>query len=259
MSAWPLDGPPALGVWVKLPVPEVLEVLAASGVDFVVLDGEHGIIDRRTMSALVGLARALGLRVFVRVSGSTPSELQPALDDGVDGVFVPHIDDVATALRVVDACRFPPIGSRAGSLATRAGRWGRSGLREYIDRGNDSVTIVAQIESPGAVASIAGIAAVSGLDAVFIGPFDLALSSGEPPTGAPFQAMLERVEAGASGIALGGVAADAAEAAAMCGRGYGFLMIGADTTILSGAAGSLVERLRESTTREPQRQEEPPR
>lgn len=250
MFRWPTNGPPALGVWVKLPVPELLEVLAASGLDFVVLDGEHGIIDRRMMSTLVGTARALGLRVFVRVSGPSIPELQTALDDGADGVFVPHVDDAATAVRVVNACRFPPIGSRAGSLATRAGQWGRNNLREYVDRGNDSVAIIAQIESPAAVDSIREVAAVAGLDAVFIGPFDLALSSGEPPTSPAFRAMVERVESAAGGIALGGVAPSVAEAVGMTDRGYAFLMIGADVTIFSGAARSLIDSMRESIPRQ---------
>jgi 2-keto-3-deoxy-L-rhamnonate aldolase RhmA len=251
-GAWGPAAPPALGVWVKLPVPEVLEVLAGSGPDFVVLDCEHGPFDRRTMSTMVGVARGLGLRVFVRVPGHSPPDLQAALDAGVDGVFVPHVDDARMARWLVDTCRFPPLGGRAGSPATRAGNWGRGTTAQYVARGNAEVTLVAQIESPAAVAAAGDIAQVAGLDAVFVGPFDLALSSGLAPGDPAFRAMVSNVEAAARGIALGGVAGSVPEADELAARGYAFLMIGADTSFLAAAAGSLVDQIRETTTSQPE-------
>lgn len=242
MVCWTMASNPHLGVWVKLPAPEVLEVLASGGADFVVLDCEHGAFDQRTMSTMVGVARGLGLTVFVRVAGTARSHLQPPLDAGADGLFIPHVDDAATARQVVGACRFPPIGSRAGSPATRAGDWGRRGLADYVARGNSQVVIVAQIESAAAAAAAADIAAVEGLDAVFIGPFDLALSSGLSPLDPQFQAMIAGVEMATQHSMLGGVATTPTEVRELAGRGYNFLMVGADTSLLAGAVESAVTR-----------------
>lgn len=238
----------ALGVWVKFPVPEVLEVLAGSGVQFVVLDCEHGSFGQRTMSTMVGVARGLGLTVFVRVLGHSPSDVQPPLDAGADGLFVPHIDDASTARRVVDACRFPPVGSRPGSPTTRAGNWGRSTIADYVSRGNTKVTIVAQIESAAGVASVAEIEQVEGLDAIFIGPFDLSLSTGLPPDDPEFVAMVSSVEAATRTVALGGVAGTPAEVFELRRRGYSFVMIGADSSLLARAAESFVVQEDEMTT-----------
>jgi len=251
-ATWPATAVPALGIWVKLPLPEVLEVLVPSGVDFIVLDCEHGPFDGRTMSTMVGVARALGLTVFVRVIGHSPPDVQPALDAGADGLFVPHVDDASTARQVVDACRFPPIGRRPGSPTTRAGNWGRSSMADYVARGNTEVTIVAQIESSTAVQSATEVGGVAGLDAIFLGPFDLALSSGLSPASAEFRAMVADVETVAATVPLGGVAANAAETDTLLDRGYSFVMVGADTTLLAGAAGSLISQVKTPTRRQVQ-------
>lgn len=242
-------GTAALGIWIKIPTPEVLEVIAGSGVDFVVIDCEHGPIDRGMMSTMVGVARGLDLGVFVRVGGHSASELVPPLDAGADGLFVPHVDSAATAQQIVRACRFPPLGSRPGSLATRAGRWGRCTLTDYVSRANSEITIVAQIESPQAVASVAAIAAVAGLDAVFVGPFDLALSAGVDPAGAELRELIDRVEAATPSKVVGGVANNSAEAAQMAERGYSFVMVGADISLLGSALSSLSSDIRETVSR----------
>jgi 4-hydroxy-2-oxoheptanedioate aldolase len=244
---WSSKSSPALGVWVKIPVPEVLEVLAGSGVHFVVLDCEHGSFDQRTMSTMVGFARGLGLKVFVRVLGHSPSDVQPPLDAGADGLFVPHVDDVEIARQLVRACRFPPLGTRPGSPMTRAGDWGRSTMTEYVSRGNTKVSIVAQIESPTAVKAAKAIGGVSGLDAIFVGPFDLGLSSGLSPDEPEFQRMVESVEGLRGTIALGGVATGPAETAELGRRGYSFVMVGADTSLLLGAVSSLCAQIKEIT------------
>lgn len=234
---WTLPSP-ARGVWVKMPAVEVVEVLAGAGVDFVVIDREHGAIDLRTMTTMIAVARGLALPVFVRVPGHAPAEVQPALDAGATGLFVPHVDDKAVARRVVDACRFPPVGHRHGSPANRAGDWGAAGLAEVVRRGNDDVTIVAQVETPRAVENIDEIIAVPGLDGVFIGPFDLALSSGLSPGSTEFRELVTRAEQAVAGrLVLGGVASGG-----MTAKGYSFVMVGADTSLLAGSARSLMDR-----------------
>lgn len=230
-----------LGTWVKIPAPEVIEALAAGGLDFVAIDCEHGAVDRRTMSALVGLAKAVGLSVLVRVAGHRPEQLQPPLDAGADGLLVPHVDEAAQARTVVDAGRFPPLGRRGGSTSTRAGGWGVRDAAELIRHGNDDVALVAQIETPSAVADVGQILAVDGLDGVMIGPFDLSLASGLPPQDPAFAPLVRHVEEAARGRhVLGGVAPSAAAADSLLAQGYTFVIVGADTSMLRTAAESMM-------------------
>lgn len=139
---------PSLGTWVKIAAPEVVELLATAGMDFVVIDNEHGSVDARTASTMISVAHGCGLRAFVRVAGHAPRDVRPALDAGADGLVVPQIDGVEDARRVVAACRFPPHGTRGGSPTTRAAGWGRLPHDDYLAHGNDIVTIVAQLETP---------------------------------------------------------------------------------------------------------------
>ncbi|WP_170285613.1 HpcH/HpaI aldolase family protein [Microbacterium rhizomatis] len=235
---------PAFGLWIKLPAPEVLEVLAPSGIDFVVLDGEHGALDTRSISAMIGLGRAMGLTVFVRVAGHARADIQPALDAGADGVFVPHVDSAALAAQVVDVCRFPPAGSRSASLATRAGGWGRMQSADYLRRGSD-VIIVAQVESPAAVEAVSEITAVAGLDAIFVGPYDLALTSGLSPADPEFHRLVESAESARGPAVIGSTAAGADEVRLLAERGYSFVVVGADTSILGAGAQSLLSEFGE--------------
>ncbi|MEU2288019.1 aldolase/citrate lyase family protein [Streptomyces sp. NPDC013178] len=237
--AWTLPSP-TRGVWVKIPAVEVIEVLASAGVDFVVIDREHGAIDLREMTTMIAVGRGLGLPVFVRVPGHATELVQPALDAGATGLFIPHVEDAETAKAVVDACRFPPMGHRTGSLTTRMGTWGAESPAELVRRGNEELMLVAQIEDPQGVGNVEEIIAVPGLDAVFIGPFDLALSSGLSATSPEFGDMVAAVEKAALGRrALGGVAANAKAAADMLTSGYSFVMVGADVSLLASSARSL--------------------
>jgi 2-keto-3-deoxy-L-rhamnonate aldolase RhmA len=236
-----------LGVWVKLGTPDVLEIIAGSGVDFVVIDGEHGAYDRTRMSAMVGVARALGLTVYVRTLGHASADISPALDAGADGVFIPHVDDVPIAQRVVAACRFPPRGTRPASLTTRAGDWGRRPLAEYLAK---EPRVILQIESPEAVDNAHDISRVPGVDGLFVGPFDLAISAGVAGGSAELEEIIRRVENMQSPVDLGGVAADVREARAMSERGYAFLMIGADVSLLAGMFRTLADRTREALLEE---------
>lgn len=242
------DELPRLGAWVKLPAPESVELLALAGFDFAVIDAEHGAIDLRTMSTMIGLARGCGIAPFVRVAGTTPRDVQVPLDAGAAGLFVPQIDSVAQAQDAVRAVRFPPLGRRGASTSGRAGQWGRAPLGDYLRAGNDDVRLIAQTESVTALSAIADIGAVAGVDAVFIGPMDLTVS-GRFQEGSPEMTnLITAAEQSCADhhIPLGTVAsADAAEL--LQRRGYDFLVLGADTTILRQGAHALVNSVRTAT------------
>ena len=235
----------AVGTFVKLPTPEVVELLAAAGLDFIVLDAEHGAFDVRTISTMVAVARGRGLQVFVRVPGHTPQDVQPALDAGADGLFIPHVDSPQIAQAVVQSCRFPPLGNRGGSPFTRSGDWGRLDTADYVARGNHDVTIVAQIESSEAAEVADRIGAVTGIDAVFIGPFDLALASGLEPGGSELQELIRGTElrSTAAGVPVGGMAGAAESAPPLIERGLDFLLVSNDASLLKRAAHGLVKQI----------------
>ncbi|PRY40464.1 HpcH/HpaI aldolase family protein [Umezawaea tangerina] len=230
---------PRLGAWVKLPAPESVELLALAGFDFVVVDLEHGAIDTRTTSTMIALARGCGLTPFVRVAGTTARDVQVPLDAGAAGLFVPQVDNAAAAREAVRVTRFPPLGRRGASTSGRAGRWGLAELADHVRSGNDEVRLVVQVESAGALSSMAEIGEVPGVDAVFIDPTDLAVSGGLPENGlAELVAAAER-RCADHHITLGTTASG--DAPDLLGRGYDFLVLGADTTMLRQGARALVD------------------
>jgi 4-hydroxy-2-oxoheptanedioate aldolase len=233
-----------VGTWVKLPAPEIMEILAAAGLDVVVIDLEHGTLDLTTVSQMIGVARACGIRPFVRVPGRTARDVQPVLDAGALGIVVPHVDDVAAAREAVQAIRFPPLGRRGASPSGRAGGWGQAFLPDYLSTGAD-VVLVAQIESLAGLDKIGAIAGVPGIDAVFIGEVDLAASSGMAPN---LHARIDEAEAVCreAGFLLAGGAADGAEAARRFARGYGLVMVGTDIGLLRRGAAQVALAARES-------------
>ncbi|MEZ0113283.1 4-hydroxy-2-oxoheptanedioate aldolase [Catenulispora sp. EB89] len=240
---------PRLGAWVKLPAPESVELLALAGFDFVVIDVEHGAIDTRTASTMIGMARGCGLAPFVRVAGTAPRDVQVPLDAGAAGLFVPQVGDVGQARKAVHATRFPPLGGRGASTSGRAGRWGLEALGDYLRTGNDDVRLVVQAESVGALEAIVEIGEVAGVDAVFIGPTDLAVSAGFGEDDSALATLIAAAERRCAErhITVGTTASGNASEL-LNDRGYSFLVLGADTTMLRQAARTLVSGVHSATT-----------
>lgn len=236
-------GGPALGTWVKLPVADSVEMLAAAGFDFVAVDMEHAPLDLPTVHRLIGTARGCGLPALVRVPDRTASTIGRVLDSGAAGVLVPHVDDVEQALATVAHTRFPPHGTRGYGPTVRAGRWGAD-VPGYLEAAERSVAIP-QLESPQAVAAVDAIAAVPGLGALFVGPADLAVATGLPAGSAEFDGLLARVREAAvtHGVPLGTAVGNPAAARALPDH-YDFVLVGNDASMLAGAARGTVDDLR---------------
>ena len=240
---------PRLGAWVKLPAPESVELLAIAGFDFVVIDAEHGAIDIRTASTMIGVARGCGIAPFVRVAGTAPRDVQVPLDAGAAGLFVPQIDDAGRARDAVRATRFPPLGRRGASNSGRAGRWGLEAIGDYVRAGNDEVRLVVQAESVRALEAIVEIGEVAGVDAVFIGPTDLAVSSQLREGDSRLTDLVAAAERDCAEhrITLGTTASG--NASELLGhRGYDFLVLGADTAMLRQGGQALVSGVRVGAT-----------
>ena len=166
---------PVLGVFVKIPALHIVEVLANADLDFIVLDAEHGPFNTQSLDQCVLAARANNLPAFVRVADSSAREILRALDIGAAGIFVPHIKSANAALAAIAATRYT-LGNRGFSASHRAGDYGAVEPRQYIKASDQSTIVIGQIEDVEAVDNIDEIAAVSDLDALFIGPADLTVS-----------------------------------------------------------------------------------
>lgn len=173
---------PLLGTFVKSPSPHAIEILGDVGFDFVVLDEEHAPLDRGTLDIQILGARAANIAPLVRVASA--DHILPALDAGAVGVLIPHVSSVDYARKVVSACRYRN-GSRGFSASTRAGRYGGTTRDLHISQSDENIAVVAQIEDPSALEHLDDIAAVEGIDALFIGRGDLTvalnLESSESP------------------------------------------------------------------------------
>jgi 2-keto-3-deoxy-L-rhamnonate aldolase RhmA len=193
-----------IGTFLKTPAPHATEILGDVGYDFVVVDGEHAPFDRTSTDVVLLAARAAGIAALVRVPDSTPAHLLAALDDGADGVLVPHISSAAAARAIVSAARYRG-GKRGFSNSPRAGRYGGLQINEHVAAADARVTVLAMIEDPEVLGEIDALAAVSGLDGLFLGRGDLTVALSEPSPDAPVvRSAVERIaQAGrARGIPL---------------------------------------------------------
>lgn len=173
-----LAGERVLGPWVTLNMPATSEIFGLAGFDFVIVDHEHGSGSPET---LVGHLQALSntaTTCLVRTPSHDPVYLKKVLDVGVEGVILPNVQSASEAQAIVWACRYPPRGVRGSAIGQiRAANYGLDGPA-YRQVADDNLLIICQIETAAAVAAIPEIAAVDGVDVLFIGPFDLSGSIG---------------------------------------------------------------------------------
>ena len=235
---------PLLGTILSLPSPEVAELMAAAGFDWLFVDLEHGLLEFSSAQRL--LQAAAGCPCLVRVPSGSAIDVARALDIGAAGIIVPHVDTAAQAAAAVRAAKYPPEGTRSIGAARAQGY----GLRttEAVKAGNAGTAVVAQVEHVDGVRAIGEIVAVPGVDAVFIGPFDLSASLGKPGA----------IDAGDVQDAVATVLAACRRAGKPCGiflvhaaaarqafdAGHSFVCLATDTLILGNAASELVRRAR---------------
>ena len=225
------------------------EILAGAGFDWLVIDAEHSPNNPLTVLAQLQAAAAYPVQVLVRPPSHDPALIKQYLDAGAQTLLLPLVDDAAQAAALVRAMRYPPRGIRgvAASLA-RAARW--NGLPAYVRQADAEVCQVVQGETRLGLENLDAILAVDGVDAVFIGPADLAASlghlgeAGHPEVRAAIEDALRRIVA--AGKAAGVFVTDAALAARYRALGASFVAVGGDTTLLRGAAVKLAEAFRDN-------------
>lgn len=167
-----------LGAFVKTPHPIIIEIMGRSAFDFLVLDAEHAPFDRSTIDTSIIAARSVDCPVVVRVHKGDAETILGALDSGAVGVMIPHVKTPSQACDLVRAVRFGPDG-RGFAGTTRAAEYSARSLSEHFDRANDEVVLICQIEDAEGYSNHVEIAAVDGVDGLFIGRADLAVSYGK--------------------------------------------------------------------------------
>lgn len=201
------------GTFVKTPDVSVIEVLAKSGLDFLILDAEHAAFGRRELDTCLAICRALDVPALVRVGAPTEYAILQALDAGAVGVVVPHVDSVEKAQMVAAAAHFGR-GGRGFAGSTRWAGYATRPMAEVLAQDSETI-VVAQIEEPEGVEAVEEIAAVEGVDALFAGPADLTVGYGLDVVGSPtLDAALKRIgeAAQANGIGFVSWVPDAAKA-----------------------------------------------
>jgi 2-dehydro-3-deoxyglucarate aldolase/4-hydroxy-2-oxoheptanedioate aldolase len=172
-------GESLLGCFLTWPTAGVLDLVALSGFDFVVLDAEHGFFTIESIEKMVVAADAAGIPAIVRVPSCGAAETSRALDAGAAGLLFPRGDGAAAIRDALAAARYPPSGRR-GLGGVRANRYGTVPYDRHVAESNASTLLAAQIETPGALAELDAISREDGLDVLFVGPNDLTQALGIP-------------------------------------------------------------------------------
>jgi len=232
------------GCWLSLGAPLAAEALSHAGFDFLVVDTEHSPIDGMDVVALLQAVGNGAAAPVVRVAENAAVRVKRAMDAGCATIVFPAVNDADEARRAVAAMRYPPAGVRGVAGAVRAARYGFD--RDYLARANDNACAIVQIESAAALAAVDAIAAVDGVDVLFVGPADLAASLGHlgASSHADVQAAVDRIAEAARtrGKAAGIFATSAAQARDYAARGFTLIALAADTTwLLQGATAALAQ------------------
>jgi len=235
-----------VGTWLKIPALEPVEILADAGFDYIVIDQEHAPLTLEFAYQATVVAQGAGLSVLVRVPDRSGSHLQRLLDSGVDGILVPRVTTVEEASAAVRQMLFSPGGDRGLGTTSRAGRWGGLPREEYLRFGDEEVMRAVQLEDRGVLEQVEQVLDVPGLNGVFLGMGDLGLSTGLPGSDPEIQKLVDRLlsAAQARSIPAGTAVQTAAQARQAADRGYSYVMVSNDTSLLRSAATSAVADFR---------------
>ena len=229
-------GPPAIGLWLSIPTPLTAELAAGSGPDYVVVDQQHGAVEPSSLMAMLQGIAAAGTPALVRVGRNDPWIIGHALDLGAAGVIVPMVESAEEAAAAVAACRYAPEGVRS---------WGA--VRG--DVGDEPVCLV-MIETRAGLWQAEAIARTPGLDGIYIGPSDLALSLGLQPTvrleHQPVLDAIETIRAACrdAGVLCGLHCLAAEDVAARAGDGFALITAGGDLLYLREALAAALATAR---------------
>lgn len=236
---------PLAGMWLSTGSPLVAEICAGGGLDWLLIDMEHGPNGLESVLAQLQAVAAYPVTPVVRVPANDPVVIKQVLDLGAQNLLVPMVSSAAEAEAAVGAAHYPPRGRRGvGSALARAARWNR--VDGYLAAAAEHVSVLVQVETAKAVEVAAQIAAVDGIDGVFVGPSDLAASMGllgqqtHPDVVAAVTRAFDAVRG--AGKPVGVNAFDPAAAEAYLAAGASFVLVGADVGLLARGSEALAAR-----------------
>ena len=243
------SGKNSIGTWVYIAHPDVSEMLALQGLDWLLFDMEHGPITIETLQRLMQSMNGSPTAAVVRVPWEHPGLVGQVLDCGAEGIVFPMVNDRAQAEAAVAACRYPPLGKR-GMGSRRCTAYGRD-QDEYLASGHQQLLIAVQIETVQSVSQIDQILSVEGVDVAIIGPGDLSADMGchlefeNPEFVSALQTVLDacRRHGVAPGVAY---ATDADAAAQYLSQGFRFIGVGSDDDFLIQGVRSVLSSLNAS-------------
>jgi len=246
------SGQPKFGLFINSHSPTVTEQLAHSGYDWLLIDTQHGPMDSITLSAMLAAVTSGGAKSMVRVGGAHDrSGIQQALDLGADGVLIPYINTAEEARHAVSCCRYPTAGTRSVYFPQRCTN--KAGLLGYVPNANKEIVVALQVETASCIQNIEAIAAVDGVDLLFLGQNDLCMSMGlfekyvfpemytSPELGAATTSLIEAAQK--HGKILGLFLFGTDRVGEFLDKGFTFISIGNDLHHVLTQAGAYVQNM----------------
>ncbi len=241
-----LRGEFQIGLWCTLASNIAAEIVSDSGYDWLLIDTEHSPNEIPDLLQHLQAVQRGTASAVVRVAWNNAVLIKRALDIGGQTILVPYVQNAEEATRAVAATRYPPSGIRGVTGSGRASRYGR--VKDYLQKANDEIGVIVQVETREALDQIEAIAAVPGVDGVFVGPSDLSASFGVigKPLSPEVQDAIEKAgkRIRAAGKSAGILAGGEADARRYMGWGYNFVAVGVDTVLLARAADELLARFK---------------
>ncbi len=247
-------GETQIGLWLALADSYSAEICAGAGFDWLLIDGEHAPNDLRSILAQLQTIAAYPAQAIVRAPAGEVHIIKQLLDLGAQTMLIPMVETSEQAAHFVSAVRYPPVGIRGvGSALARASHW--NAVPNYLRNADSEICLLLQIESVEGMKNLEEIAAVDGVDGIFLGPSDLAASLGHlgDPMHSEVQSTIRdairRIQA--AGRPAGILSADEEQARHWLALGCSFVAVGADTTLLARSARGLLARFKEQSDGSP--------
>ena len=232
-----------IGLWLNLGSHTATEIAARAGFDWLLIDMEHSVSDEADVLGHLRAAMGGTAEPMVRIPWNDAVLIKRVLDIGVRSILVPYVENAEEAQRAVAATRYPPAGVRGYSGMSRANDYARN--KAYATTAADEIFLAVQVESPEAVRNVGAIAAVEGIDGVFVGPNDLAANMGlvgqpnAPSVRDATASVLAPIRA--AGKSAGMLDFTLEGARGWFELGFGFIGIGSDTSLLANSLNALVK------------------
>ncbi len=245
------NGELQLGMWLALASPAVAEIAGNAGFDWCLIDAEHGPSDIAMILDQLRVLQGTACDAVVRIPNQEPWMLKKVLDIGARTIMVPMVNSGAEARAIVSATRYPPDGIRGfGAGLARASGYGADA--QYAETASDDICLILQVETAQALSELETIAMTPGVDAVFVGPSDLAADMGHPgdPMAPPVQKAIKTANATLKqlGVASGTVVFEPSAVPGQIDQGVSFLGVGADAILVTQAMRGQLAQTRAQIT-----------